>query len=143
MATPKIALIGIDGQAIAASTLPETGQKDSSGSLPVIVASGVEPVQTYVAIPKFDQSTTGNLNASMPILVQRNPARRYLKIINNGPVDIEIWTGAPPDPNNVGRTIPRGEVLFSQGGLVEVGERISIIYATSFQGDSGVMILEG
>jgi hypothetical protein len=143
MTTPQIALIGVDGQVIAANTLPATGLALTKDALPVAFSIGVEPVQSFVSVPKFDPTSDATVASSIKLLVARNPNRRYLKIINNSNVDLELWTGVVPIKSMVGQGIPQGEILFAQGGLVEVGERISAIYATSSDDISGVMILEG
>lgn len=144
MPPPKLQLIGVDKTPIFTNTLPGVGFQPIGESLPVVMAIGVTPVQKYVPIPLFDGTSDASVAASIITVVVLNPNRRYLKILNNGPGDVELWTGVAPAKSVVGQAIPQGELLFKKGGgLAELGERISIIFATSSQVASGLVVLEG
>lgn len=145
IAPPQIRLIDKDGKPVTGNTLPKVGAASAAFSLPVILAQGPQINQTYKEIPKIDKTNNSSFMSTVIKLVDFNVNRRYLKIINNGGVDIELWNNEMPLPTDIDRGIPRGEVLFANGsGIVETDTcRIGAVYATCTTGISGVLILEG
>lgn len=139
MPPPQIPLVNRDGSDLNVNSLPSVGLKSAQECLPVTLNQGVDATQTYVPVAAFDSNNA----ATIVVVVAYNANRRFLKIINNGPGDVELWTKDKPDASKVNQSIRRGEVILANGGgLVENGERISAIYATANVA-TGLFVLEG
>jgi hypothetical protein len=139
---PIIRLIDRSGNAVDGNTLPMVGRKPPESSLPVTLAKGMDLVQSSVSVPQWDQNNATN---SIKKVLEANPDRRYIKIVNNGAYDIELWnSSSPPNASDVAQTVSKGELLKPGAGIAETDTcRTNAIYATSINGVSGLLVLVG
>lgn len=143
MAPPKLKLIGNDGKEVETNTLPDVGPKTPIDSLPVVLAKGVSVKQSFVEVPLLNTTDASTVSESIKKVLDENPNRRFLKLLNTGFVDIELWT-VIPSVDQIGKVVSRGELLKAGQQITEKDTcRTNVIYATSFTDTSGLSVLEG